>query len=245
MLRWSIPSTRSQSYAASMLGPVEVAGMGIPLNVDVPLLLSAYWAIPMTITDCSSALSMEEDSNDDSNGTSECEGDVLVNTTKRRVHQKAVTCSCSSADGEVKSSHEVHCGQIPTDARSVCSDADENDILDGIWPGSHDIQLVTRFVISHFSGEWTAYHHFAKWADSRVLTHPGITTWLDDWPHTKSGKTRKDKSVWGIQQSTDAAFSGSAGEWQRNTEVAGTWYHLGSPGGIDTDNNMYNKSCIS
>jgi hypothetical protein len=78
-----------------------------------------------------------------------------------------------------------------------------------------------------------------------ALTYPGITTWLDDWLQTKSGKTWEDKSAWGSHQSTAEAVSVSAGEWQRDTKVAGTWYCLGSPGGIVTDNNMCNKTCVS
>jgi hypothetical protein len=77
-----------------------------------------------------------------------------------------------------------------------------------------------------------------------MLTHPGITNWLVDWLQTKPDKQWENKSAWGIQQSAAEAFSVSAGEWQRDTEVAGTQYCLESPGGIVTDNNMCNKTCI-
>jgi hypothetical protein len=34
---------------------------------------------------------------------------------------------------------------------------EETDILDGVWPGSHDVTLLTRFVSCHFNGDWSAY----------------------------------------------------------------------------------------
>jgi hypothetical protein len=39
-------------------------------------------------------------------------------------------------------------------------------ILDGIWPGSHNITLLTRFVACHFAGDWNNYLLFAHWVDS-------------------------------------------------------------------------------
>jgi hypothetical protein len=33
---------------------------------------------------------------------------------------------------------------------------DEEDILDGIWPGSHNALLLTQFVACHLTGDWLA-----------------------------------------------------------------------------------------
>ncbi len=139
--------------------------------------------------DCSSASSKEEDINDNSSGTSESEGDALVDSNKGRFRQKATTGgACSPACSDLKSTPKVHHGRTPADTGSVSLDAGNDDILDGIWPGSHDIQLVTHFVMTHFARDWTAYLHFAQWSDPRVLTDPGTTICLDDWLQTKSGK---------------------------------------------------------
>jgi hypothetical protein len=38
---------------------------------------------------------------------------------------------------------------------------DEVSILDGIWPGSHNITFLTHFVACHFTGDWNIYLPFA------------------------------------------------------------------------------------
>jgi hypothetical protein len=122
--------------------------------------------------DSVSILSMEEDSveesDDDSSRTSESGGDVLIDFTNRRLRQVA-----APAVGELKSPPELQRGRTPAGRTLVLSDADKDDSLNGIWPGSHDVQGVTRFVTTHFAGDGMAYLHFAKWADGRSLTHPG------------------------------------------------------------------------
>ena len=50
---------------------------------------------------------------------------------------------------------------------------EETDILNGVWPGLHDVTLLTRFVSCHFDGDWLAYSQFLHWADARLLDQPG------------------------------------------------------------------------
>ncbi len=150
----------------------------------------------------------------------------MVDSNKVRFHQKATTSTngaCSPVCGDLKSPPKVHRGQTPADTRSVSLDAGKDDIIDRIWPGSHDIQHVTHFVMTNFAGHWTAYLHFSQWADSRELTDPDNTICVDDWLQTKPSK---EDSL-------------------REDTVVGTRYCLGSLGGIVTDNNMCNKTCLS
>jgi hypothetical protein len=70
---------------------------------------------------------------------------------------------------------------------SLQTDKEETDILDGIWPGSHNVTLLTRFVTCHFSGDWSAYLPFAHWADSKSLGHPSTSISIDKWLSLKSG----------------------------------------------------------
>jgi hypothetical protein len=63
----------------------------------------------------------------------------------------------------------------------------ETDILDGIWPGSHNATLLTRFMTCHFSGDWSVYLPFAHWADSKSLGHPSTSISIGKWLSLKSG----------------------------------------------------------
>jgi hypothetical protein len=63
---------------------------------------------------------------------------------------------------------------------------DEAPILDGNWPGSHNITLLTRLVACHLAGDWNSYLLFAHWADSQLLGNPSFSTQLDDWCYLKS-----------------------------------------------------------
>jgi hypothetical protein len=190
--------------------------------------------------DSGSASSMEEDSDkgsdDGSSGTSESEGGVMVDSTERRLRQIAAL-----ADGVLKSPPELQRGRIPADATSVSSDAEEDDLLDGIWPGSHDVRLVTCFVFLHFNGDWTAYLQFAKWADDRTLTHSGVAIWLEDWLRTVSGEALEDGTALGDQRGLSEEL---ADERQGGAEVERSRYSLGSLGGI-VNNTMCNKTCSS
>jgi hypothetical protein len=38
---------------------------------------------------------------------------------------------------------------------------EEMDILDGVWPGLHDVTLLTHFISCHFDGDWSAYAQFS------------------------------------------------------------------------------------
>jgi hypothetical protein len=60
-------------------------------------------------------------------------------------------------------------------------DQDKEDILKGIWPGSHNVHLLTCFITCHFSGDWTACLLFAHWAEGWSLTASGAPIQLDEW----------------------------------------------------------------
>jgi hypothetical protein len=82
----------------------------------------------------------------------------------------------------------------------VSLDAKENNLLDRIWPGLHDVRLITRFVFLHLNRPWTANLQFAKRADNRTLMHSGVAIWLEDWLRTVSGKALEDGTALGNQQ---------------------------------------------
>jgi hypothetical protein len=49
---------------------------------------------------------------------------------------------------------------------------DVASILDRIWPGSHNITILTCFVACHFAGDWNSYLPFAHWMDCQSLKNP-------------------------------------------------------------------------
>jgi hypothetical protein len=71
-------------------------------------------------------------------------------------------------------------------------DEGEDEILKGIWPGTHDPHLLTWFVSSHFSGDWTVYLTFACWVDARSMTAPGVPIWLNNWLEKEEDKVDND-----------------------------------------------------
>jgi hypothetical protein len=62
----------------------------------------------------------------------------------------------------------------------------ESAIIDGIWPGNHDITLLTCFVDCHFEGDWNGYLYFDQWAEEQRLASPSASIQLDDWLSLKS-----------------------------------------------------------
>jgi hypothetical protein len=71
-------------------------------------------------------------------------------------------------------------------------DKGKEEILEGIWMGTHDPHLLTWFVSSHFSGNWTAYLPFARWVDGWCMTAPGAPIWLDDWLEEEEDEVNYD-----------------------------------------------------
>ncbi len=162
---------------------------------------------------CSSTSSMEEDSdNDNSMSMSSKKAEFEPRGGMPKDHPPTQV--------DLKSPPKVHRGLIPSGTYTALLDNCNDDILDGVWPGLHDIQLLTCFVMTHFSGDWTSYLHFAKWADSRLLTAPGSLILLEGWLQSKYGRE-------------DGLRDGAASK---------TRYRLGSLGGIVMDN-MCNKTC--
>jgi hypothetical protein len=70
----------------------------------------------------------------------------------------------------------------------LLEDKGKDEILERIWPGTHDPHLLTLFVSSHFSGNWTAYLPFPRWADAWSMTAPGVPIWLDHWLEEEEDK---------------------------------------------------------
>jgi hypothetical protein len=175
------------------------------------------------------ASSMEKDSNDNSSRTSYSDGEEDAKSLKEvdvlskggRFWKKANSGGvCLSARGDLKSPLKFYCGYTPAAAQLVPANTGKDDILNGIWPGSHDIQLLTQFVTTPFVGDWTAYLYFAQWAESRLLADPGIMICFDDWLQANIGK----------------------GDGLRDDTVAVDRYRFGSLGAVVTDN-MCNKTC--
>jgi hypothetical protein len=59
-------------------------------------------------------------------------------------------------------------------------------ICDGIWPGSHNVSLLSQFVSLHFAGDWSAYLQFAHWADVQSMLYPNVLVRLDSLLSLKS-----------------------------------------------------------
>ncbi len=59
-------------------------------------------------------------------------------------------------------------------------------ICDGIWPGSHNVSLLSHFVSLHFAGDWSAYLQFAYWVDAQSMLYPDVPVHLDSWLSLKS-----------------------------------------------------------
>jgi hypothetical protein len=59
-------------------------------------------------------------------------------------------------------------------------------ICDGIWPGSHNVSLLSHFISLHFAGDWSAYLQFAHWADAQSMLYPDVLVRLDSWLSLKS-----------------------------------------------------------
>ncbi len=105
---------------------------------------------------------------------------------------------------------------------NLLEDEGKDEILEGIWTGTHDPHLLTRFVSSHFSRNRTAYLPFEHWADARSMTAPGVPIWLDNWLEEEEDEVNDNKG--------DAGGGG-----------------LGSRGnglGVNTIN-MCNKTCLA
>ena len=83
----------------------------------------------------------------------------------------------SGGDGTV-----LHCLEEAVLGSLVSNvDQDKEDILKDIWPGSHNIYLLTCFVTCHFSVDWMAYLLFACWAEAGSLMAARALIQLDEW----------------------------------------------------------------
>jgi len=66
-------------------------------------------------------------------------------------------------------------------------ECEEMKILEGVWPGSHDTILLTRFVEVHFAGSWEGYLPFMDWADRCYMESPETEILVQTWRVLKSG----------------------------------------------------------
>ncbi len=97
----------------------------------------------------------------------------------------------SNKDGD--KGHSTHSPVRPTalfnNSRNPVShpmERDEVSILNGIWPGSHNITLLIHFAACHFTGNWNSYLPFPHWADSQALESPSSYIRLVTWRSLKS-----------------------------------------------------------
>ncbi len=56
-----------------------------------------------------------------------------------------------------------------------------NSILDGLWPGQEDKNLLSRFVEQHFYNNWLAYSLFEEWAVARFKVDPDSAIYVEEW----------------------------------------------------------------
>ncbi len=101
----------------------------------------------------------------------------------------------------------------------------EAAILDRIWPGSHDVVLVIRFVLCHFAGDWTTYLPFAHWADSQSLDYPNSYICLDKW-HSLKSDAGDSIAIGGYPTNASAGHLGDRGtseEGLRSSRHGGGW----------------------
>jgi hypothetical protein len=94
--------------------------------------------------------------------------------------------ACSNKDGDEGHAilTPVYSTNLFKDNRILVScqmERDKASILDGDWPGPHNITLLTRHVVCHFTGYWNSYLPFAHLADSQSLDNPSSFIQLDDW----------------------------------------------------------------
>jgi hypothetical protein len=172
---------------------------------------------------------MANDSNNESTDTTSCKGKEDVNQHKadsldRSSGSQVVRKHMTLVRGGTKptSLPALHRGQRN---HSSCKGAlpdhhnqHKTDMLNGIWPGSHNVQLLNQFVEMHFFGNWTAYLYFAKWGKTKQDVDPDAVVWLGGWllANAKKGGGKK--------------------------ETKGK-YCIGSHGGVMEDSNMCNKTC--
>ncbi len=76
-------------------------------------------------------------------------------------------------------------GEAALGSSATNADQDEEDILKGIWPGSHNVHLLTHFVTCHFAGDWTDYLLFCLLGRLKASGVPiGLVEWLEEEDHT-------------------------------------------------------------
>ncbi len=101
----------------------------------------------------------------------------------------------SGGDGTV-----LHCLEEAVLGSLVSNvDQDKEDILKDIWPGSHNIYLLTCFVTCHFTGDWRAYLLFARWVEARSLTASRVPIRLEEWLEKEEDKFNEDRGEAGIR----------------------------------------------
>ena len=100
--------------------------------------------------------------------------------------------SCGASGEGFTSIPGVAAAAQTSDSEGDLSDASGWSIEDGVWPGSCDSHLLTRFVSFHFAGDWDAYRPFSAWAASRKSANPRerirVSDWLDGQGHGGNGE---------------------------------------------------------
>jgi hypothetical protein len=70
---------------------------------------------------------------------------------------------------------------------------DAASISDGIWPGSHNIILLTCFIACHHAGDWNSYLFFTQGVDSQLPKSSLSSIQVNNWCSLQSNG--RDSSV--------------------------------------------------
>ena len=73
-------------------------------------------------------------------------------------------------------------------------------ICKGIWPGSHNVSLLSYFVSLYFVGDWSAYLQFCAVGRCPTLLYPNVLVHLDSWLSLKSDLAKGDGGLGGLPE---------------------------------------------
>jgi hypothetical protein len=113
-------------------------------------------------------------------------------------------------------------------------DTDEANMLDRIWPGSHNEVLHSCFVACHLTGDWMAHLPFVYWADAQYLEDPSALSSVSEWLSQKSTSGQK------LQMGTGKRDREGGGRDRPGLLTEGGRRSAGINAGV---NNMCNKTC--
>ncbi len=60
-------------------------------------------------------------------------------------------------------------------------DHGDNNILDGLWPGQEEENMLSRFVEQHLYNNWLVYSLFEEWVVAHFKINPGSAIYVEEW----------------------------------------------------------------